>query len=90
MSRKRKQALAQQKLYARAEYKEPAITVGDQPAQKVQSDQDKADIEELLQKAERAQPKSTARNPLYQDFGRTKASGNPSERENCQDWPEKT
>ena len=44
--------------------------MGDKFASKVKSEKDRAAVKELLQKAERAQPKSTARNPLYQNFGK--------------------
>ena len=50
-------------------------TVGNRFAPRGRFEQDRAAVQELLDKAERAQPKSTIRKPLYQDFGQTKALG---------------
>lgn len=49
--------------------------VGNRFASRAESDRDRAALEELYDKAERAHPKSTARNPLYQNFGQKKQPG---------------
>lgn len=46
---------------------------------KTRSAKDKAALEALCLKAERAQPKSTARNPLYLNFGKPKKTSKPDE-----------
>jgi hypothetical protein len=50
-------------------------TVGKKPVGKVKVEKGVVGVEELMGNAQRAQPKSTLRNPLYQDFGIKKQEG---------------
>lgn len=52
-----------------------STTVGKKPQGKAKTEKGLPGVEELMGNAQRAQPKSTVRDPLYQDFGMKKPEG---------------